>query len=330
MVEGPGAVRQLRLVVATEEAASAVAFFRDVLGMPVEEAYDGPDGARVTILGAGRATLEIANPAQQRYIDEVEVGRQVAGSWRVALEVPDAAAASEAAAAGGAAQVAPPTRTPWDSLNARLDAPGGIHLTLFEELAGSAVTSGPDVAATLHPYLTAQREAVLWKVDGLSERDLRQPRTPTGTSLLGLVKHLAYLELGYFGECFGRDWPEHLLAWRDAEEPDADLWATAEESPELVVGAYRDAIARSDALITSLPADAVAQVPWWDPPRTTLAQLLVHMTAETARHAGHVDVLRETLDGRAGLQRQATNLPEVDGSWREEHVARLRRIAEGS
>ncbi|MFC5381644.1 VOC family protein [Aquipuribacter nitratireducens] len=138
MVESPAPVRQLRLVVATEDAEAAVAFFRDVLGMPVEEAYDGPDGAQVTILGAGRATLEIANPAQQRYIDDVEVGRQVAGTWRVALEVPDAAAASEAAAAGGAAEVAPPTRTPWDSLNARFDAPGGIHLTLFQEFGDAS------------------------------------------------------------------------------------------------------------------------------------------------------------------------------------------------
>jgi catechol 2,3-dioxygenase-like lactoylglutathione lyase family enzyme len=128
------AVRQLRLVVATSDAEAAVAFFSGVLGMPVEEAYDGPDGARVTILGAGRATLEIANPAQQRYIDEVEVGRQVAGTWRVALEVDDARDANDAALAAGATGVAPPTRTPWDSLNARLDAPGGIHLTLFQEL----------------------------------------------------------------------------------------------------------------------------------------------------------------------------------------------------
>ncbi len=127
-------VRQLRLVVATPDAEAAVAFFHDVLGMPVDEAYDGPGGARVTILGAGRATLEIANPAQQRFIDDVEVGRQVAGVWRVALEVDDARAANEAAVAAGAAPVAPPTRTPWDSLNARLEAPGGIHLTLFQEL----------------------------------------------------------------------------------------------------------------------------------------------------------------------------------------------------
>ena len=131
-------VRQLRLVVATPDAEAAVTFFRDVLGMPEEEAYSGPGGAQVTILGAGRATLEIANTAQQRFIDEVEVGHQVAGVWRVALEVDDARSANDAAVAGGANPVAPPTRTPWDSLNARLDAPGGVHLTLFQELGTSA------------------------------------------------------------------------------------------------------------------------------------------------------------------------------------------------
>lgn len=134
-VPEPTPVRQLRLVVATDDEEAAVRFFRDVLGLAEEESYDGPDGARVTILDAGRATLEIANPAQRRYIDEVEVGRQVAGTWRVALEVDDARAATDAAVAGGATAVAPPTETPWRSLNARFDAPGGIHLTLFQEFA---------------------------------------------------------------------------------------------------------------------------------------------------------------------------------------------------
>jgi catechol 2,3-dioxygenase-like lactoylglutathione lyase family enzyme len=127
-------VRQLRLVVATPDADAAVTFFRDILGMPVEEAHHGPEGAQVTILGAGRATLEIINPAQQRYIDQLEVGRPVAGTYRLALEVTDAHQTSGAAVAGGAVPIAPPTQTPWGSLNARLDAPGGIHLTLFQTL----------------------------------------------------------------------------------------------------------------------------------------------------------------------------------------------------
>ncbi|HET7071370.1 MAG TPA: VOC family protein [Nocardioides sp.] len=131
--DGTG-VRQLRLVVHAEDYDGALRFFRDVLGMPEEEAYTGDGGAEVTILGAGRATLEIANTAQVEMIDEVEVGRRVAPHFRVALEVGDAAAATTAGVEGGATQVAPPTRTPWNSLNARLDVPGGVHLTLFEEL----------------------------------------------------------------------------------------------------------------------------------------------------------------------------------------------------
>lgn len=127
------AVRQLRLVVHATDYDQALTFFRDVLGMPTAEAYSGPGGAEVTILDAGRATLELANDAQVDFIDEVEVGRRVAPHFRVALEVDDCAAAADAAEAGGAVPVAPPTPTPWDSINARFDAPGEIHLTLFEE-----------------------------------------------------------------------------------------------------------------------------------------------------------------------------------------------------
>ena len=126
-------VRQLRLVVHASDYEEALAFFRDALGMPMAEAYSGPGGAEVTILDAGRATLELCNDAQIEYIDEVEVGRRVAPHFRVALEVDDCATASEAAEAGGAIRVAPPTRTPWESLNARFDAPAEVHLTLFQE-----------------------------------------------------------------------------------------------------------------------------------------------------------------------------------------------------
>lgn len=127
-------VRQLRLVVEADDYDAAVAFYRDVLGMPEEAAFSGDGDARVMILDAGRATLEIASPAQKRMIDDVEVGRQVSPRLRVALEVDDAVARTADASDAGAAVVAPPTRTPWNSLNARFDAPGGLHLTLFEEL----------------------------------------------------------------------------------------------------------------------------------------------------------------------------------------------------
>ena len=131
---GAPRVSQLRLVVHAEDYDEAVGFFRDVLGLPVAEAYDGEGGARVMILDAGRATLELSNTPQVEMIDRVEVGRRVAPHFRLALEVDDCEAATEAALAGGAASIAPPTRTPWNSLNARRQAPAGVQLTLFEEL----------------------------------------------------------------------------------------------------------------------------------------------------------------------------------------------------
>jgi catechol 2,3-dioxygenase-like lactoylglutathione lyase family enzyme len=131
-------VTQLRLVLETEDLEAALAFYRDTLGLAELEAYDGPDGARVVILAVPTATLELSNPAQVRYIDDVEVGRPAAHPFpltvRVAFEVPDAEAAARDVAASGAGQVAPPTRTPWNSLNARFEAPGGMQITLFEEL----------------------------------------------------------------------------------------------------------------------------------------------------------------------------------------------------
>jgi predicted enzyme related to lactoylglutathione lyase len=127
-------VRQLRLVVEAEDYEAAVRFYRDVLGLPVEDAFEAPGGAHVTILDAGRATLELANPAQKRYIDEVEVGRQVAPRMRIAFEVDDAEQVTAELAEAGADVVAPPTETPWRSLNARLDAPAGLHVTVFQEL----------------------------------------------------------------------------------------------------------------------------------------------------------------------------------------------------
>jgi predicted enzyme related to lactoylglutathione lyase len=128
------AVRQLRLVVEAEDYDEAVRFYRDVLGLTEELSIDGGDGAHVTILQAGRATLEIANPAQKRMIDDVEVGRQVAPRMRVAFEVEDAESTTRRLVAGGATVVSEPTRTPWDSLNSRLDAPAALHVTLFQEL----------------------------------------------------------------------------------------------------------------------------------------------------------------------------------------------------
>jgi lactoylglutathione lyase len=130
-------VNELRLVVTVDDYDGALAFYRDALGLPQHAAYAAPNGGRVTLLDAGRATIELADAAQADFIDEVEVGRRVAGKIRVAFEVPDARAATARLASAGAGLVAEPTRTPWNSLNARLTAPDGLQLTLFEEL-------GPD------------------------------------------------------------------------------------------------------------------------------------------------------------------------------------------
>lgn len=128
-------VSELRLVVTAEDYEAALAFYRDTLGLPQRAAFSSP-GGRVTILEAGRATLEIADPPHARYIDEVEVGHRAAGHIRVAFQVADAESATRAAAEAGAAVVAPPVLTPWNSRNARLDGPAGLQLTLFEELGG--------------------------------------------------------------------------------------------------------------------------------------------------------------------------------------------------
>jgi catechol 2,3-dioxygenase-like lactoylglutathione lyase family enzyme len=136
-------VRQLRLVVTVEDYDRAVAFYRDTLGLPEELAYSSPDG-RVTILDAGRATLELTDPRHAEFIDGVEVGRRVAGHIRVAFEVDDSPAMTTRLADAGAEVLAEPTRTPWQSLNARLAAPGDLQLTLFTELGAGAPDEAGD------------------------------------------------------------------------------------------------------------------------------------------------------------------------------------------
>ena len=126
-------VRELRLVVTAEDYDEALRFYRDVLGLTELGAFSSP-GGRVTILDAGRATLELADPPHAEFIDEVEVGRRVAGHLRVAFKVEDSAATTARLAEAGAEVLAEPTRTPWNSLNARLEAPAGLQLTIFAEL----------------------------------------------------------------------------------------------------------------------------------------------------------------------------------------------------
>jgi uncharacterized damage-inducible protein DinB len=155
---------------------------------------------------------------------------------------------------------------------------------------------------TLVEYLQSAHDAVVWKVEGLDEYDARRPLTPTGTNLLGLVKHLASLEFGYFGDTFGRPAPVEL-PWMVVDgDPNDDLHLTATESREWVLDLYRTSWAHAAATFEELDLDAEGQVPWWSGDRNpvTLHQLLVHMVSETARHAGHADIVRETIDGQTG------------------------------
>ena len=127
-------VIQLRVVVEAEDYDEAVRFYRDVLGLPEEAAFEGDGDAQVTILDAGRATLEIANPAQKRMIDAVEVGGDVAPKIRLAFEVADGPATTDDLVAAGAELIAAPRETPWRSMNSRLSAPAGLQITIFQEL----------------------------------------------------------------------------------------------------------------------------------------------------------------------------------------------------
>jgi hypothetical protein len=179
-------------------------------------------------------------------------------------------------------------------------------------------------------YLQAGRESVLWKLDGLSEYDVRRPLVPTGTNLLGLVKHLASVELGYFGDCFDRPHGEHLPWFEEDAEANADMWATAAELREDIVALYHRAWAHSDAAIDALDLDSVGRVPWWpaEHNEVTLHRIVIHVATETHRHAGHADIVRELIDGAAGLRPDNDNLPDGDTAWwaayreRVEHAAR--------
>ena len=186
-----------------------------------------------------------------------------------------------------------------------------------------------DTKVVLHRSLQMAREALLWKLDGLSDYDVRRPMTPTGTNLLGLVKHLASVEPGYFGSVFDRPFGEPLPWYEDDAEPNADMWATADESRDQIVGLYRRAWAHSDATIHTLDLDAVGVVPHWPPERreVTLHQLLVHMIAETHRHAGHADIVRELIDDAVGHRADNDSMAPGDRSWWHEYRTRLERVA---
>lgn len=182
----------------------------------------------------------------------------------------------------------------------------------------------------LHRYLQGGREALLWKLEGLSEYDVRRPVVRTGTNLLGLVKHLAGVEAGYFGDTFGRPFGESL-PWMDEDaEPNADMWATLDESRAEIVNLYRRVCAHSDATIDALELDAPGHVAWWPEDRSevTLHRVLAHLVAETHRHAGHADLVRELIDGAAGLRADNDNMAPGDQSWWDAYRARLEATAQ--
>ncbi|MGW0612776.1 DinB family protein [Streptomyces sp. NPDC002788] len=192
--------------------------------------------------------------------------------------------------------------------------------------------TAPDPKSDLLRYLQEARDALLWKLDGLPEYDVRRPLTPTGTNLLGLVKHAAGVELGYFGDTFGRPFfDEDPPSWwytQDAE-PNADMWATADESREEITGLYRRAWEHANTTIATLPLDAIGRVPWWPEERreTTLHHILVRVVADTSRHAGHADIVRELVDGAVGLTPGKGHMPPGDRAWWETHRLRLERVA---
>jgi uncharacterized damage-inducible protein DinB len=180
----------------------------------------------------------------------------------------------------------------------------------------------------LHHYLRDAREAILWKLDDLGERDIRRPLTPTGTNLLGLVKHLTTVELLYLGIVFDRH-PENPVPWlRPGLEPNTDMWATAAESRDYIVGNYRAAWRHADATVAALSLDDVGTVVWWPEQRVTLHRVLVHVLAETQRHLGHADIVRELVDGTVGLSPGNDFMPPKDESWWREYLAQLEAVAE--
>ncbi len=181
----------------------------------------------------------------------------------------------------------------------------------------------------LHRYLQLAREALLWKLDGLSEYDVRRPMVPTGTNLLGLVKHVASIEAGYLGDTFGRPFGEPL-PWLDEDaEFNADMWATPDQSRGDIVGLYHRVWANSDATIEALSLESPGQVPWWPEDRreVTLHRILIHVIAETNRHAGHADLVRELIDGAVGLRADNDNMAPGDKAWWDDYRSRLERAA---
>ena len=189
-----------------------------------------------------------------------------------------------------------------------------------------------DPSDSLQRALVGQCDRLVAKLDGLGEYDVRRPLTPTGTNLLGLVKHVASIQLGYLGDCFGRrsgiplPWYDEATADPDL---DGDMWVTAEESREDVLGLMRASSAHAAATLAELPLDTVGEVAWWPEARRhpTLHHVALHLIVDVAGHAGHADILRELLDGAAGYRPGNTNLPDRDADAWSAFSARIESAA---
>ncbi len=179
----------------------------------------------------------------------------------------------------------------------------------------------------LHSDLRWVREAMVWKLDGLSEYDIRRPLTATGTNLLGLIKHLSTWEARYFGDVFGRPFAEPLPRWDDEAQRGADMWVTEGETRAEIVDRYQRVWAHSDATIDALDIDAPGHVPWWPRPDVKLFNIMVHMLTETNRHAGHADILREQLDGLTGVAAEFSNQQGRDAAFWERRCAEIEQAA---
>lgn len=188
-----------------------------------------------------------------------------------------------------------------------------------------------DLKTALQRYLQAARDALVWKLDGLSEREARLPRTATGNNLLGVLKHCLNVEAGYFGPTFGREFPTpNELVSEEAleQDPQADWYATAEETMDGLIDLARRVWVFADGTINALPLDAPGVVPWWPADRreVTLQRVIVHVSHDLARHAGQADIMREQLDATIGCQPSSTNIP--DGYDWAAYVAKLSGVAD--
>ncbi|MEU6078701.1 DinB family protein [Micromonospora sp. NPDC047074] len=188
-----------------------------------------------------------------------------------------------------------------------------------------------DLKAALHERLQETREDLIWKLDGLSEREARLPRTATGNNLLGLLKHCLNVEAGYFGPTFGREFPtpDELVPLQVFEEdPQADWYAREDETKDGLIDLYRRVGAFADQTIEQLPLDAPGRVSWWRPDGqvVTLQRIIIHVTGDLTRHAGHADIMREQHDTAIGLRRKNSNIPQ-DYDW-PAYVTKLTKLAD--